>query len=69
MAVRKIDKSKKSNRRCDNCVHWKKRTEAGIYDICHTAGGKRVHYWNCCGHFAWNPDKPYTDQENKEIVT
>ena len=43
MAVRKIDKSKKSNRRCDNCVHWNQRTEAGTYDICHTAEGKRVH--------------------------
>ena len=62
MATRKIDKSKKANRRCDNCAHWGQRTEAGRYDICHEAGGKQIHYWNCCGHFAWNPEKLYKEE-------
>lgn len=73
-----IDKSKKSNRRCVNCVHWKEcssykdspykpKFRFGKYGeritpekICPVAGGKEINYWNCCQHFEWDPEKPYT---------
>lgn len=66
MEAKRINKAKKSNRRCVNCVHWNRRTEAGRYDICPVAGGKRIHYWNCCEHFAWAADKLYIDKQEMQ---
>lgn len=67
MDIKPIDKSKKSNRRCWNCSHYKdceqkvtrKPDGAFCEAICPTAGGKPINYWNCCRHFQWNPDKCY----------
>lgn len=68
-----IDRSKTSNRRCINCVHWKTATDVSSIEwdnraqslmerekICHTAGDKGINYWNCCKHFQWDPEKEYT---------
>lgn len=77
MKVRPIDKSRPSNRRCCNCIHFPKRVPippkqrrmmplsngSTIYrfDTCPTAGGKAINYWNCCKYFQWNPAKQYVE--------
>lgn len=67
MKTKPIDRSKKSNRRCWNCLHYKdceqkiiRMPNGDSYEaICHTAGGKLINYWNSCKHFQWNPEKNY----------
>lgn len=68
MEVHKIDRSKKSNRRCANCKHWTGvytklpvgqwswQTQTGV--MCPVVN-KQKQYWNCCKNFEWNPDKEY----------
>ena len=68
-----IVRTKPSNRRCVNCIHYPERVLNPEYDpvrlsyldrekpfLCHTAG-KAIDYWNCCRQFQWNPKKTYTD--------
>lgn len=66
-----IDKSKPSNRRCINCIHYPKRRPAPEprfrswntvtpEAICGASNDKPINYWNCCKQFQWNPDKSYT---------
>lgn len=64
MSVKKpIDKSKKSNRRCVNCEHWKDRTIIHDFRSKFTANcdtiGCSINYWNCCAYFEWAKDKEY----------
>lgn len=61
---RPIDKSKKSNRRCVNCINWPncRRLPLKHYNdkFYHCDVGDRdMDYWNCCQHFQWNPTKTY----------
>ena len=71
--MKPIDRSKASNRRCVNCVHWKDATPAktGMAWDNHTQGivvrdricsetGEGVNYWNCCRRFERDPEKEYT---------
>ena len=66
---RPIDRSKRSNRRCVNCIHYEKAEPRpfNINDpaakLCKEAAGgpKKVDYWNCCKNFQWNPNKPYRE--------
>lgn len=68
-----IDRTKASNRRCVNCIHWKAGAPAktGVGWSNHFQGlvtpdricpktGEGVNYWNCCKQFAWDPEKEYT---------
>lgn len=70
MEKKPIDRSKKSNKRCINCAHYKDRvfppaTRTADRDYmlgkCPTADNKPVNYWNCCKHFQWDPNKLYTE--------
>lgn len=72
MKMRPIDKSKKSNRRCVNCVHWGDKAEKGINQrweklyFCNVPkNGKKIDYWNCCSCFEWNPNKNYVKEEKQ----
>lgn len=68
-----IDRSKSSNRRCVNCIHWKASDpeKTGLVWKNHFPGavvrericletGEGINYWNCCRRFEWDPDKEYT---------
>ena len=58
-----IDKTKKSNKRCVNCVHWKgeylpnKLYDTAMRPCARTGIGK--YYYNLCKGFEWNPGKRY----------
>ena len=69
---RPIDRSKPSNRRCINCIHYPERVPNPKFDkmqgcfsrekpdVCPTMR-VAIDYWNSCAYFEWNPDKTYTD--------
>lgn len=62
--IRPIDRTKKVNRRCINCIHWKERSKKHLnncLDKCFycDVGAKDLEYWNCCSHFEWDPGKVY----------
>ena len=60
---REIDKSKKSNRRCGNCAHYKEKNAGDIYDGCKCGlTGKPKQYYHCCKKFAWRTDRKYTGE-------
>jgi hypothetical protein len=44
-----VDRNKKSNVKCENCVHY-------YSDFCHILN-RETHYWNRCGEFEWNEKK------------
>lgn len=47
MNVRPIDRSKKSNIKCEHCSNWNRRT--GECACTHNV----TNYWNRCKQFAW----------------
>ena len=68
-----IDRTKASNRRCVNCIHWKDAAPAKaeaewsnqfqgiiVKDRICPKTGKGINYWNCCQRFEWDPEKEYT---------
>ncbi len=62
--IQPIDRTKKSNRRCINCIHWKNRDQRAISKYSDKpfhcgAAGKDIEYWNCCDYFQWEPSKTY----------
>lgn len=66
-----IDKTKRSNRRCVNCIHYKNRQEVPVRSYWDKSlfcpeSGERIEYWNVCKKFEWNPEKEYLTQETKE---
>lgn len=66
-----IDKTKRSNRRCVNCIHYKKCQKQPILSYWDRSlfcpvSGKRIEYWNVCKNFKWNPEKEYLTQRTKE---
>lgn len=63
---RPIDKSKPSNKRCVNCVFWKKAKPITVIgwntpERSCKESGREVYYWNRCPAFRWNPDKLYKE--------
>lgn len=59
MQTKPIDKTKKSNRRCQNCVHYD-----GVWSWCnYGAITHRTNYWNRCERFEWSTQKQYKEDE------
>jgi len=66
MTTKPIDKSKKSNKRCQNCQNW-----TGEYAPCElwlsamrscSISGTNKYYYQCCKQFGWNEEKTYVDE-------
>ena len=56
MNVRPIDKTKKSNIKCEHCKHY----QSVMGQICSgkcVASGKYKNYWNRCKQFEWRDQK------------
>ena len=60
MNVKPVDKSKKSNIKCEHCAYWNKNRschERGYSHLkyCGNANSGRIWtaYWNRCKAFAW----------------
>lgn len=52
MNNRPIDRSKKSNIKCEHCLYCDKPTEFGEKHHC-CLHVKEVNYWNRCKDFKW----------------
>ena len=44
-----LDKTKKSNIKCEHCKNWEK----AAFDCYCTLNGKSKNYWNRCKQFDW----------------
>lgn len=68
MTTKPIDKSKRSNRRCQNCRSWKgdyipnKLYLTAQRPCVITGNGK--YYYNCCKAFGWNDEKTYLNESD-----
>ena len=61
--VRILDKSKRCNRRCGSCKHWKRYKIGKFYlrspmtYYCSNCNSTKYlkdrYYWNCCKGFEW----------------
>ena len=51
-----VDRTKKSNIKCEHCKHWDKKQS-----VC-TLTNEHKNYWNRCKQFEW------AESENKENV-
>lgn len=54
---RKLDKAKKSNKKCEHCKHWGNDYSCGNVYVC-TCGESQFffqkrNYWNRCKCFEW----------------
>lgn len=61
MAVKLIDKSKKSNIKCEYCGHWTDWPNGK----CRLSGLDK-HYYNRCKQFLWREDRRYLPEPPKE---
>lgn len=63
-----IDKSKKSNRKCENCEHFvetDKRDSHGFFlDVCDITQEKK-YYYNRCKNFEWSSRKEYKGSDTE----
>ena len=60
--MRLIDKSKKSNIKCEHCEHLVE-PHGNAYEDCKCAlSGRLRHYWNRCKQFAWRKDRQYVGE-------
>lgn len=55
--ARTIDKSKKSNVKCEHCGHW----ACGKTSKCLLSGEEKLYY-NRCKNFSWREDKQYVGE-------
>lgn len=58
--MRLIDKTKKSNIKCEHCEHWGELC-SNTYDylrMCNQSGLPK-NYWNRCKRFEWDKNKQY----------
>lgn len=55
--MRTIDKSKRSNRKCEHCKHW----GGWMTERCRKQN-KCTNYYNVCKEFEWNPRLAYKDE-------
>ena len=68
MTTNPIDKSKKSNRRCQNCRSWKgDYIPNNLYPTAQRPciiSGIGKYYYNCCKKFGWSDEKTYLDESS-----
>lgn len=55
MNKRPVDKTKKSNKKCEHCNYWERHGS-----ICRLTRIKK-NYWNICKEFAWSCRFTYKD--------
>lgn len=63
-----IDKSKKSNRKCENCEHFietDKRDGYGFFLYVCNITQEPKYYYNKCKKFEWSSRKEYKGGEGK----
>ena len=46
--MRTVDKTKKSNIKCEHCEHW-----CSLNGLCEVYN-KQMNYWNRCPYFTWH---------------
>lgn len=60
--MRLIDKSKKSNIKCEYCGHFAE-AYGNVYEDCKcTLNGQPRSYWNRCKQFVWREDRQYVGE-------
>lgn len=63
-----IDKSKKSNRKCENCEHFVKTDKCDNYGfflyICDITQEQK-YYYNRCKSFEWSSRKEYKGDDSE----
>lgn len=67
--MRKLDKTKKSNIKCEHCKHIAERENVKPWEknyLCNLTG-KQVNYWNRCKNFEWH-ERYKEDTENANPV-
>ena len=62
MNTKPIDKSKKSNIKCEHCEYWcgEEFLDTTVCIISQT----RKNYWHRCKDFEWAKDKEYKDENS-----
>lgn len=50
--MRKVDKTKKSNIKCEHCKHYKYENKYVLKNHCGLNGNEK-NYWNRCKQFEW----------------
>ena len=68
MTTKPIDKSKKSNKRCQNCKNWKgdyipNKLYLTAKRPCLISGDGK-YYYQCCKQFGWNEEKAYLKESS-----
>ena len=56
MEMRTVDKSKKSNVKCEHCKHFKARLDSKVFQrisYCDITKDEK-NYWNRCKQFEWD---------------
>ena len=52
--MRTVDKSKKSNIKCEHCGNW-----TGWQRSTCSLDGSEKQYYQCCPHFRWSDNEQY----------
>ena len=61
MNKRPVDKTKKSNIKCEHCEHW---NHVKSWDcFCEKDRSHKANYWNRCKEFEWSTDNEYKEVE------
>lgn len=64
--MRPIDKSKKSNIKCEYCGNFAE-PNGNIYEDCKCLiTGQKRNYWNRCKNFVWREDRQYVGEGEKD---
>lgn len=64
---RQIDKSKKSNIKCEHREYWSGYDESGRFSSC-TITDEQKDYYQRCKQFDWKKDAVYTDSKKPVSV-
>lgn len=67
MMARPINRSKKSNIKCEHCENWilPQGIPHSAWDYICRLSGEPKNYWSKCKKFEWRKDREYIDSEKK----